>query len=141
MRTIKFRGVYATANRGEGEYLLFKCGCLITHFEHPFQRACILEDDEKMCDAIFNIDPSTIGQFTGLYDTWGKEIYEGDIVRLKSIIGKRDNFNDYEIKWSADECSFVLYDDESENYGSKNLSKKIIKDKELKVVGNIYEKQ
>jgi len=67
MRQIKFRG--KRLNNGE-----WVEGWLVEMFGAPH-----ILDKNNPTDA-YPIDPATVGQFTGLLDKNGSEIYEGDIV-------------------------------------------------------------
>ena len=130
MRDIKFRGkrVY------NGEWVFGYYANLVylpdnstsEEFKHPPTQAHIIEDYGYYNDVI----PETVGQFTGLQDKNGKDIYEGDILRS-------DNEYDVIVFWDDDSYSGRLVCDDS--HSCKDMSYHLNYGKGHEIIGNIHE--
>jgi hypothetical protein len=110
MRTIKFRGLRVD---GKG----WVCG----HYYDDEIQSFIISAINT-----YEVIPESVGQFTGLIDIQGKEIYEGDYVLPFSLQNKVNKsvivyeFNQFKIKGKSLCWNFDL--------------------QQIKIIGNIHEK-
>lgn len=118
MREIKFR---AKDFNGSWQYGTYYYGVM-----YPTSHKMHYVNDEQ-------IDENTLGQFTGLHDRNGKEIYEGDVV--KCGVGQDAEIAIVEFKMQA----FVITYLPLEKKDTENVHDYMEDYKHFAVLGNIYE--
>ena len=136
MREILFRG--KRVDNGEWvEGYLYR----ISEYQNPF---IMIKDRHAES---YEVDPETVGQFTGLTDKNGKRIFEGDILRgFEYPFCSNGEFNYFaEIVWFDDSSAFGIYTFKNPKSNVRGISEGNIDYLEYfnvdkwEVIGNIHD--
>ena len=136
-RAIKFRGKLTTTGKeGDGEWVYgYYVKITGRHYIIPDYADCDWqEEDVWEVQGLLEVIPETVGEFTGLHDKNGKEIYEGDITNFWSKFRKREFTA--RIYWNEKKAKFNLKNPQGK---VRNLDNICQPDWYCEVIGNIHE--
>lgn len=126
MRVIKFRG-----RTKEGIWVYGH----LTEFHYPDNikpRVCFIweQSEDRYRIEKTQVDANTIGQFTGLHDSRGNEIYEGDLVNCRVPLESKP-FHTCSVEFFADGWNFI--NDDFNICDSPDMIEI------LEIIGNVHE--
>lgn len=137
MRTIKFRG-----KTDSGKWCF-------GYFLHDGQRGRFVITDGLL--EINRVNPDTVGQYTGLKDKNGKEIYEGDVLRSDEYPysgGDKERDNYYVVVYYCDEAAcFGIATVKNPSSSVAGIADGILDDieqenmQDFEVIGNVHDEE
>lgn len=132
MREILFRG--KRIDNGEwvdGCLLVYGRRCFIIPNEELLESEAEARFYWRLLEKHFEVDPDTVGQYTGLLDKNGKRIFEGDILQSAMFEYSKNRAAVMAERYNCGCCHLV--------YGFSTCSDDVDIGRKSKIVGNIYD--